>query len=91
MMLREALTNVVRHAGATRVRVAMAVDDDGLSLEVVDDGKGFDPDHARPGGNGLRNLRKRAASSGLELTMESGVGKGTRITIHLPWKNTGQN
>ncbi len=87
MMLREALNNVVRHAQATRVRVAMAVDAEGLHLEVADDGHGFDMGHARPGGNGLLNLRKRAASAGLRLTMESSVGTGTRVRITLPWTN----
>ncbi|MGO9029746.1 MAG: GAF domain-containing protein [Acidimicrobiales bacterium] len=57
--LREALSNVVRHASATRADVRVTVTDDDVELRVADNGKGIDP--VTPGGgNGLANLRERA-------------------------------
>ena len=85
MMLREALNNVARHAHATRVRVAMTADADGLCLRVEDNGRGFDIPQARPGGQGLQNLRRRASDAGMNLAIQSTADTGTRVTITLPW------
>jgi signal transduction histidine kinase len=76
----EALTNVVRHAGATCCRVKGAVGDGHLVLEVVDDGVGG----ARPGrGVGLRSMRDRAREIGGRIEVDSTCG-GTTVTISLP-------
>ena len=67
-VVREALSNAVRHAGASTVTVRIAVDDD-LRIEVSDNGRGLhDPDVAR---SGLADLRQRAARAGGDFTIES--------------------
>lgn len=76
----EALTNVVRHAGATCCRVRGAVADGDLVLEVVDDGHGG----ARPGrGVGLSSMRERVREIGGWIEVDSPPG-GTTVTIRLP-------
>jgi signal transduction histidine kinase len=58
--VREAITNIERHAAATRALVTIGVDGGRCTLRVVDDGKGFDAEHVGQGGFGLHNLRQRA-------------------------------
>jgi signal transduction histidine kinase len=82
-LVREALSNVGRHAGAATCRVSLYLTEDGAVLEVDDDGRGFDP--ARPtGGQGLRNLRERAAALGGQAEIASAPGEGTSIRVTLP-------
>ena len=69
-MLREALSNVARHAGASRADVTVDVDQDGtLTVIVTDDGTGIPPEGRR---SGLRNLADRAAKLGGELRLGPG-------------------
>jgi signal transduction histidine kinase len=81
----EALNNAVKHAGATDVQVEHAFDGHAVTVEVVDNGRGFalDDEGGRrsEGGMGLQAMRERAASVGLSLHIESTLGKGTRIRI----------
>lgn len=79
-VLREALTNVARHAGATRVDVAVQVGDD-IAAVVEDDGVGITVGGRR---SGLRNLRQRAESLGGTLTVTAGADGGTRIVWRVP-------
>jgi two-component system, NarL family, sensor histidine kinase DevS len=84
-LVNEALSNVARHSGATRVVVSVAADDDGLRLAVRDNGRGFDPS-AVVGGfghHGLANMRSRVATIGATMSIASG-GAGTSIEIRLP-------
>ena len=77
----EALTNVAKHARATRVAVTVAILDGRLSLEVVDDGRGG----ARPeAGSGLIGVRDRVEAVGGSLRIHSPVGAGTRVSVVLP-------
>lgn len=80
----EALTNVVRHAGASHASVRLSVDGDLLTLEVDDDGAGTGL--GRSGGLGLANMRERAQEIGGTLTVKSpcGGGRGTRVLLQLP-------
>ncbi|MBI4562006.1 MAG: GAF domain-containing protein [Candidatus Rokubacteria bacterium] len=81
---REALTNVVRHAQASRVALALRRENGILLLTVEDDGVGFDAGR-RPGpGQGLRNMAERARRLGGELAVASAPGRGTRIAVRLP-------
>lgn len=83
-VLREALTNVVRHAGARSVDVDVALDD-GLTLRVVDDGSGVDPDRRRTRlGHGLRNLDVRARARGGTFAVRAGEGGGTAVEWRVP-------
>lgn len=82
---REALSNIARHAKATRASIGVAVEGDVFRLVVADNGRGFDPGAPRDAGHqGLRNMAERAAELGGELSIESSPGAGTRIIVALP-------
>ena len=87
--LQEALTNVARHARATRVQVELRQTDDELMLVVEDDGVGFDPRHARRGGArhptlGFIGASERIALVGGSLEVSSRLGEGTCLRAHFP-------
>ena len=79
--LREALSNVARHAHARQVEVLVAVRGSTLLVRVEDDGIGMPEDGAR---SGLHNLASRAAQLGGSLRVTSGNGKGTRLLWQVP-------
>lgn len=79
-VLKEALTNVARHAGASHVDVVVTAGAD-LSLRVVDDGRGFTP---REGGRGLRNMEDRASGLGGKLTVNPDRNGGTVVEWRVP-------
>jgi len=81
--LREALSNVVKHAGAQRVSVAVKVTDEEIVLEVVDDGIG-PGDGASAGGRGLGNMNERAVALDGRCEVRAGDSGGTSITWHVP-------
>jgi signal transduction histidine kinase len=78
----EALTNVARHAHATSARVALAVADGALIVEVADDGVGIEP--GTPTGVGLVSLRERAAELGGTCRIECPDERGTVVRARLP-------
>lgn len=81
-ILREAVSNSIRHGGARHIVLRAARDEQSIALSVQDDGAGFIP---RPGnGHGLPNMQARAAALGGNLTIESTPGKGTRVLLVLP-------
>lgn len=84
-----ALANVVRHAGAGRAEITLTFMDTSVTLDVVDDGRGFDPSAASPaasdgGGFGLPAMRARAGTLGGLFTVESAPGQGTAVAVTLP-------
>jgi signal transduction histidine kinase len=79
----EALANVRRHAGATRVEVRLEYTGGGLTLRVGDDGCGFDA-AARPVGHGLSGLRDRVSAAGGTVDVRSAPGAGTMVVVELP-------
>jgi signal transduction histidine kinase len=82
---REALSNAVRHASATRTTLQIGEADGELRLEIADDGTGFDTDApAGDGHHGLANIGRRAESLGGNLVLESAPGRGTRIIVTVP-------
>jgi signal transduction histidine kinase len=81
-ILREALTNVRRHAGATRCRVAVTVAPDAVTLTVVDDGTA--PGDPNPAGHGLRGMRERVAVHGGSLSAGPGPDGGFAVRATLP-------
>lgn len=78
----EALTNVLRHSGATRVTVTLAPRDDEILLSVIDDGRGFAPE--RLGGLGLITMRERAQQLGGTFDIETVPEAGTCVRACLP-------
>jgi len=78
LALREAVTNVVRHAQAQRCSVRLSRDQEVCTLEIADNGRGADT----PEGNGLRGMRERLEAIGGSLQRRSEAG--TRLVIHLP-------
>lgn len=83
-ILQEALSNVVRHAQARRVTVAVTQGPLGLRLEVEDNGRGFDARNQEGGGAGIESMRERARLMGGHFRLEAAPGKGTRLTVLLP-------
>lgn len=83
-----ALANTVRHASATRAEITLSFMDASVTLDVVDDGKGFDPALLSPssddGGFGLPAMRARAESLGGAFTVESAPGQGAAVAVSLP-------
>jgi signal transduction histidine kinase len=82
--LREALTNVGRHARATEVRVRLSVIGSWCRLEVADNGRGFVDDPRPGGGLGLPNMAKRAASLGGTLEIHHPADGGTTVIWQVP-------
>ncbi|HEX6677244.1 MAG TPA: GAF domain-containing sensor histidine kinase [Actinomycetes bacterium] len=83
-LAREALSNVSRHAAATTCRLSLRQEQDGVVLEVDDDGRGFDPDRVTGEGHGLPNLRQRAAALGGRAELSSVPGQGTTVRVTVP-------
>ncbi|HUI03549.1 MAG TPA: GAF domain-containing protein [Acidimicrobiales bacterium] len=81
--LREAITNVERHAHATRATVMVRADDHVCTLRVEDDGVGIGEDRPAEGGLGLNNLRRRAEKLGGSLTTEN-TGRGAVLEWKVP-------
>ncbi len=80
----EALNNALKHAQAGRVAVHLESSDLLATLEIIDDGVGFDPTAAEEGGGfGLRTMAERAARLGGTLTLESKPGHGTRVRVEV--------
>jgi two-component system sensor histidine kinase DesK len=78
LVLREAITNILRHAGATSCRLEVAADDRRTVLRVEDNGRG----HIKREGNGLRGMRERVEALGGQLEIDS--RQGTRLMAAIP-------
>ncbi len=84
-VVQEALTNVARHARAQSVSVTVSVADGRLRAVVEDDGAGFDPDEASPGGRlGLTGMAERAELVGGRVELTAARGKGTAVRLEVP-------
>ena len=85
---REALRNVAVHSEATRVEIALSARDGVVQLAIADDGRGFAPgeleQRRRDGHVGLALVEELAAHAGGSLTIDSGPGRGTRLTLEVP-------
>jgi two-component system sensor histidine kinase UhpB len=81
----EALTNALRHSGASMIELELAVTDRGLSLRVADDGRGLAG--AEIEGPGIRGMRERALLVGGRLRIASRRGQGTQVRLDVPRPN----
>ena len=88
-IVQEALSNVIRHSGAERVWCRGGLTEEGVSIAVVDDGRGFDVADTMIG-HGLSNMWERAAMIGGTLTVRRAEEGGTRVDLLIPRENDGQ-
>lgn len=85
LLVREALANVARHAGASRVVVGAVVQDGEMRVDVTDDGRGFDVDAASAqDGLGLHTMAERARRMGGTFKVHTAPGAGTTVEVRAP-------
>ena len=89
-IVQEALTNVAKHARATRVKVALAQHQGELLVTVTDNGQGIQPAHGKNGGHGfgVLGMTERAAALGGELTVQPAKRRGTQVSLRIPLSAT---
>ena len=78
---KEALTNVVRHSGATQVWLRISVGDNRLTVEVSDNGHGFDPENRQASEDGIANMKERLQSLGGSCEITSSARDGTTVCL----------
>ncbi len=83
LVIKESLNNIVKHSGASEVRIVFHLDALRLSISIEDNGKGFAIETASAFGNGLRNMQKRMEKVRGSFAITSEAGKGTKIAIRL--------
>jgi len=100
LIFKEALNNIVRHAGCSSVSLSFVIDDHQVVADICDDGQGFDYAEqkervggrageragGRASGQGLRNMHMRAGQLGGRLEIDSAPGKGTHVKLLVPLK-----
>lgn len=85
---REALNNALRHGKPSRIRCHLSYTSEGVTLEVEDNGSGFDSSKAPPAGHfGLTGMRERANKIQAQFSLISNPGIGTKIRVHLPYSS----
>lgn len=84
LVFKEAINNIVKHAEARQVIVDLKVIEGACHLFLSDNGKGFDLQNVNNRSNGLKNFEKRMVEIGGTMTIESAIGKGTRLIFVLP-------
>lgn len=84
-IVQEAVSNAIKHSGATTVTVSSRTENGRWSITVSDNGKGFNKENSDQEyeGNGLSNMQQRAKDSGFELYIDSGAANGTAVTVLL--------
>jgi signal transduction histidine kinase len=85
LIVKEGLTNVLKHAGASEVHLQIKVTPQTLEIVIADNGKGFDTNSAMTDGqgNGLGNMKRRAEAVGGKLTLTSASGQGARVEFSV--------
>jgi signal transduction histidine kinase len=83
-IIQEALTNILKHAGASRVSILLTRRDGSAAAIVEDDGSGFDPSATSDDGLGLVGMRERVGLVGGRLRIESALGSGTTVRAEVP-------
>ena len=83
-IVQEALTNVMRHAGASRACVTLRVEANALHIDVTDDGAGAESGASSTGGHGLQGMTERAAALGGEVSAGPAERGGWHVHARLP-------
>lgn len=86
LIVKEAINNIVKYSNASRVTVDLYIQEGVLSIEIADNGKGFNEKEIKKG-NGLRNMQKRTNELNGSFTLFTEPGKGTRLLVKLPVTN----
>jgi signal transduction histidine kinase len=91
-IVQEALTNIARHAKVNEAVVRLWSDENSIGVQIEDSGVGFEADAVPEAGNtsGLRGMRERAMLLGGSFTIETQLGRGTRVTAELPISDDGR-
>jgi signal transduction histidine kinase/ligand-binding sensor domain-containing protein len=87
LTIKEALTNALKHSGATQITLQVDLNSESLQVMVQDNGRGFDPAAPTSDGaehNGLHNMRQRVEHLGGQFTIETRPGHGTTVCVRLP-------
>jgi len=92
-MAQEAFSNIVRHAGASQASLTITFNNQSVTIQVTDNGKGFEvpkspAEYAPSGHYGLLGLHERAELIGAALDIQSEPGRGTQVKIYLPVSGT---
>lgn len=82
-IIQEGLQNINKYSNAAHALVEVKKEGKNISISIIDNGVGFDPDKTK-GGIGIKNLKKRAASLNGQMVIDSGVGMGSRIDVVFP-------
>ena len=80
----EAMSNVTKHAHAQHVRLRLRSEPDGVTLDISDDGRGFDPLKPTVGHMGLQSMRERAERLKGTCLIQSSPGQGSTVRVHIP-------
>jgi len=83
-VVKESLNNIVCHARASEVSLAIAVTENSISVVIEDNGRGFGEEAQNNGGNGLKNMRQRMTEIGGEFQVKTTPNAGTRISFSCP-------
>ena len=82
LIFKESLNNILRHSSASEVSIAVKQENNTFTLQIEDNGKGFEENRTFPG-SGLANIRHRASQIGGVMDIHSAAGKGTTITLSV--------
>ena len=86
MIFKESLSNILKHAKASNVQLSVVQDSDNITLELEDDGIGFEMKDYK-NSFGLSNIQQRAMRSSATLSISSVPAQGTRIKLNITFKN----
>jgi signal transduction histidine kinase/ligand-binding sensor domain-containing protein len=84
LVLKEVITNILKHASATVVKVAISIEGNQLCINIKDNGKGFDLADKSVSGDGITNMAQRIQVIGGQFIINSSIGQGTTIKIKVP-------
>jgi hypothetical protein len=84
LILKESINNIFKHSGASRAIIRINAASTGLSMEIIDNGKGIDPEKTSSTGNGLRNLQTRATNLGGKISFENNIAGGLNVSFNMP-------
>lgn len=86
-VVQEAIQNSIKHGHATRIEINLAVEDETVNIDVVDNGVGFAKTDESKNGVGRLNMRHRVELLGGKIDWRSGKGSGTRVNISIPYES----